>query len=178
MTTYVAVLGLYLVGMFLVGLYGRKYSGTTDSFLTSGKRGTLMLVTASFMASHFGAGFVVGGAEHGAGVGMGGIWYGIACSLSYVVFGAIMSKRLYREGYMTVSDLLSKRYGDNFTANGYAVLNAIASVGIMAGQRLLQALGMDGVTGAVVCTAVVIVYSTTSGLWGVMMTDLIQMVIG
>jgi SSS family solute:Na+ symporter len=183
MATYVVVLGLYLAGMFVVGFFGRKYSETTDGFLTSGKRGTLMLVTASFMASHFGAGFVVGGAEQGAKVGLGGIWYGIACSLSYVVFGAIMSKRLYREKYMTVSDLLSKRYGDNFTANGYAILNAIASVGIMAGQimagqRLLQALGMDGVTGAIVCTVVVILYSAMSGLWGVMMTDFIQMSIG
>jgi SSS family solute:Na+ symporter len=183
MTIQMAVLGGYLIGMLAVGFYGRKYSETTDGFLTSGKRGTLLIVTASFMASHFGAGFVVGGAEQGAKVGLGGIWYGIACSLSYVVFGALMSKRLYKEGYMTVSDLLSKRYGDNFTANGFAVFNSIAGVGIMAGQimagqRLLQALGMDGFTGAIVCTIIIIVYSAMSGLWGVMMTDLIQMAIG
>ena len=183
MTVYVVILGLYLAGMFAVGLYGRKYSGTTDGFLTAGRQGTMALITASFMASHFGAGFVVGGAEYGASVGFSGIWYGLACSLSYVVFGVFMSKRLHKEGYMTVSDLLTHRYGNNFTANGFAIFNSVAAVGIMAGQimagqRLFQALGMDGFTGALVCTIIVIVYSAMAGLWGVLMTDLIQMIIG
>lgn len=179
---YAVVLGLYLFSMFCVGIYGRKYAENTESFLTSGKRGTLALVTASYMASHVGAGFVVGGAEHGAQYGMGGIWFGVACALSYIVFALIMVKKIYRAGYITVADLLRERYGDNVVANGYAFFNSIASVGIiagqiMAGQRLLQAVGMDGLTGAIVCTVIVILYSSLSGLWGVLMTDLIQMIV-
>jgi len=180
---YFVVIGVYFAIMVGYAIYGTRYAKTTNDFLTSGRRGTLLLVTASFMASHFGAGFVVGGAEQGARVGLSGIWYGLACSLSYFVFGIFMARRIYRDGYMTVPDLLTKRYGDNFTANGFAVFNSIASVGIiagqvMAGQRLLQALGFDAFTGAILFMVVVIAYCAMSGLWGIMATDVIQMVIG
>ncbi|MDR1730729.1 MAG: sodium:solute symporter family protein [Synergistaceae bacterium] len=181
--TFIVILGLYLVGMFAVGVYGSRYAKDTNSFLTSSKRGTLAIVTASYMASHFGAGFVVGGAEQGAQIGIGGIWFGFAMALSYVVFGLVMARGIYRAGYITVADLLYKTYGDRVTSTGYAIFNSIASVGIiagqiMAGQRLLQAVGLDGFTGAAIVTIVVIVYSAMSGLWGVMMTDFIQMIVG
>jgi SSS family solute:Na+ symporter len=169
--------------MFGFAIYGMRYAKTTDSFLTGARRGTLLVVASSYMASHFGAGFVIGGAEYGARFGLSGVWYGLACSLSYVVFGLLMVKRIYREGHITVPDLLRKRYGDNVTASGFAAINTFACIGIiagqiMAGQRLLQALGMDAFTGAVLFMVIVIAYCALSGLWGIMVTDVIQTAIG
>lgn len=176
-------MSIYLIGMFLIGLYGRKHTESLGGFLAAGKVGGLVIITSSYMASHFGAGFVVGGAESGVKFGIAGVWFGIAMCMSYIVFGLFLAKRVYRGGYITIPDFLKRRYGDDLTSTGFAVINTIAAVGIiagqiMAGQRLLAAFGLDPIKGAIIFTCVVIAYSAMSGLWGVLVTDMVQMIIG
>lgn len=178
MTIYI-ILFIYLACMLAIGIYGRKYSNNLNEFLVAGKQGTMLMVTASFMASHIGSGFVVGGAENAAIWGIGGVWYGLACAFSYFLFAALVARRVFRANYMTIPDYLSKRYGDKFTQVSFAAVDILASTGIiggqiMAGQRLFQALGMNGVIGAIITTIVVIGYASISGLWGVLMTDVVQ----
>lgn len=177
------VIAVYLIGMFFIGLYGRKHTESLGGFLAAGKVGGLVLVTSSYMASHFGAGFVVGGAESGVKYGISAAWFGIAMCMSYIVFAMFLVKRVYRGGYITIPDFLKRRYGDDLTSTGFAIINTIAAIGIiagqlMAGQRLLAAFGLDPVKGAIIFTCVVIAYSAMSGLWGVLVTDMIQMILG
>lgn len=173
------ILGIYMIGMVAIGLAGRKYGGNMKDFMTAGKQGTLLMVTGSYIGSHIGNGIVVGGAEYGAVYGVGGMWYGIGAALSYFLFAAFMAKLVYRGNFVTLSDMLESRYGDKVTTILMAVLNATANTAVMAGQimagkRLFEYIGLNPVVGAVVTTLIVIAYSSMSGLWGVMMTDVIQ----
>lgn len=179
MTLTIVVLVVYLIFMFVVGIYGRKYASTMGDFLTAGRQGTLLMVAASYTASHVGNGFVVGGAENGANYGIGGVWFGIAMALSYFLFATI-ARRMYRGGYVTLSDFFLERYGDNTPKVIFSVVNIFSSVGIVGGQilagvKLFEALGLNGTLGAVVITVIVVIYSSISGLWGVLMTDVVQM---
>lgn len=57
-----------------------------------------------------GNGIVVGGAQYGADYGIGGVWFGLGACLSYVLFATVMSRLLYRRGYLTIPDLIRDRY--------------------------------------------------------------------
>lgn len=75
--------------------------------------------------------------------------------------------------------MLEQRYGDKVTTILMAVLNGAANTAVMAGQimagkRLFEYIGVNPVLGAIITTLIVIIYSSMSGLWGVMMTDVIQ----
>ena len=98
------------VVMVGIGLAGRKYGGSMNDFMTAGKQGTLLLVTGSYIGSHIGNGIVVGGAEYGAVYGIGGMWFGVGAALSYLLFSAVMSRRVYRGNCVTLSDMLEQRY--------------------------------------------------------------------
>lgn len=183
MNIILVILALYLIAMFCVGIYGRRYIKNFSDFIAAGRRGTLLMICSSFMASAFGGGFVVGGAEHGAAVGIGGSWYGIANSFQYWCFLLIV-REVFRMGKISIPDLLEEKYGkDRFISNGFALINIFASTGIvggqiMAGQRLLQGIGVEPTIGAIVSTLITIIYSAVSGLWGVLATDVLQIIIG
>ena len=111
------------------------------------------------------------------------MWYGVGGGLSQMLYGIVLATILYRaslkHGVLTVSDELNRRYGQKITGLLFAIVTGFACVSIMAGQvtagkRLFEYFGMNGTIGAFLMTAVVLVYASLSGQWGVMMTDLIQ----
>lgn len=178
----VVVMVLYLAGMLAVGFYGKKYANSFEDYLTAAKQGTFMMVCGSYIGSHIGNGIVVGGAEYGAMYGIGGIWYGVGSALGYILFAFILSKMLYRSSELTMSDVLNKRYGARITGTIFAVVNALAGMSIMAGQiiagrNLFAYFGMNATLGAVAVCVIVFIYSSLSGQWGVLMTDMIQVAI-
>lgn len=182
LTLVIIFMVIYMVAMFFIGLYGRKYSSTNKDAMTAAGQGTLLLVTGSYLGAHLGNGVVVGGAQYGAVYGLGGFWYGAGAAVSYVLFGVVMAKILYRKKCITFPDVFQERYGDKITVSMIAVLNIASEIALVAGQilagkLLFEYLGLNGFLGALLTAGVVVIYSTMSGLWGVMMTDVIQSVL-
>lgn len=179
MTTIIIIMVLYLAGMILIGLKGRKYSGSMKEFLTAGKSGGMVMLIGAYIGAHIGNGIVVGGAEYGANIGIAGFWYGLGACASYVLFSLVMSKKVYRGGYVTIPDMIVDRYNSKTASVIVAVLNICASLGItaaqlMAGASLFKYIGLDPTLGAVVTAIIVFFYCSISGMWGVMATDTIQ----
>lgn len=179
MTLIVVFVALYMLAMVGIGLYGKKHVHNFDDFLTTGKRATMLMIAGSAIGAQIGSGFVVGGAQNGADLGLGGAWYGIGCGISYIIIGFALTKFVYSNGYVTLSDYFEKRYGGKVTRLIYSIATPIGSIAslaaqIMAGSAIFVALGMDGTLGAVAATIVVLAYSCLSGLWGAQMTSVIQ----
>lgn len=177
-----AVLAIYLIGMLFIGWLGRNTSSTFEDFVTAARKGSFLMVCGSYIGSHIGNGVVVGGAESGAKLGLAGVWFGMGACLSYIVFAFVIAKKLYRSNCLTLSECLDKRYGGHITGTLFAVINCGAAISIMAGQiiagkNLFAYLGLDPMLGAISCLIVVFIYAYMSGQWGVMMTDLIQVII-
>lgn len=178
-TIILVIMAIYLAGMLWIGLKGRKYSETNKDFMTAAKQGSMLLVVGSYLGSHLGNGVVVGGAQYGALYGIGGLWYGAGAALSFVLFALVMSKIVYKKGYLTLPDVLSDRYGGKVVSVLIAILHyctmiAICAGQIMAGRLLFEYVGLPGTAGAAITFIIVIGYSTMSGLWGVLMTDVVQ----
>ena len=179
LTLTAIILVVYLFGMMFIGWLGRGTSQNFEEFATAAKKGSLLMVTGSYLGSHIGSGVVVGGAENGALYGIGGVWYGLGACLSYIVFAIVVAKKLYRSNSLTLSECLDKRYGGSITGTFFALINCGAAISIMAGQivagrNLFEYIGVNPVIGAIACVVVVMIYASMSGQWGVMMTDVIQ----
>ena len=182
MAIIIAVLVIYIIGMLAIGFMGKKNSESMTEFLTAGRSGGMFVMVCTYIGAHVGNGIVVGGAQYGADYGIGGIWFGLGACLSYILFATVMSRLLYRNGYITIPDLIRDRYQSKFASVLMAVLNICATLGIMAAQimagaALFSALGLNPTLGAVVLAIVVFIYCSISGMWGVMMTDSVQTVV-
>ena len=169
-------------GMLAIGLAGKKNSGTMTEMLTAGRSGGLFVMVCTYIGANVGNGTIVGGAQNGAEYGIGGIWWNLGGVFSTLLFALVMSRMLYRKGYVTIPDLIRDRYQSQTASVLMAILNICATLGIMAaqimaGSALFGALGLNPTLGAVLVGVVVFFYSAISGMWGVMMTDSVQTVI-
>ena len=126
MAIIIAVLIIYIVGMLAIGFMGKKSSESMNEFLTAGRSGGMFVMVCTYIGAHVGNGIVVGGAQYGADYGIGGIWYGLGACLSYILFATVMSRLLYRNGYLTIPDLIRDRYQSKFASVLMAVLNICA----------------------------------------------------
>ena len=182
MAIIITILVLYMGGMLAIGFMGKKSSSSMNEFLTAGKSGGMFVMVCTYIGAHVGNGIVVGGAQYGADYGIGGVWFGLGACLSYVLFATVMTRLLYRRGYLTIPDLIRDRYQSKFASVLMAVLNICATLGIMAAQimagaALFSALGLNPTLGAVLLAIVVFIYCSISGMWGVMMTDSVQTIV-
>ena len=181
-TVLAIVLVVYFAAMIGIGLLGRKYAKSYDSFISAGRSAGVLMIIGSAVGSQIGNGFVVGGAGGGAATGLSGAWYGIACGLGYLCIAVLLNKIVYAKGFISLPEFLEERYGDKVTSIVFSIATVLSYIGniaaqIIADSALFQAFGLDGRLGAVVITLVVLVYSTLSGLWGAFATSVVQVFI-
>lgn len=176
------VLIVYFVGLFGVGLYATRFIGSNTDFLLAGRRLGPVLATATLCATHFGGGFVLGSGEWGFTHGMTGIAYAAGVGLSLVLLGFVAARKMRRLAMFTVPDYLELRYNSKLARLLGTLLSLVAIVGIIgaqvwAAQGALSILGVDPTWAAVAATLMFIVYTAMSGLWGVTLTDAVQLAI-
>lgn len=172
----------YFAGLFAVGIYATRFIGSNTDFLLAGRRLGPLLATATLCATHFGGGFVLGSGEWGFEYGTTGIAYAVGVGLSLVLLGFVAARRMRRLAMFTVPDYLEIRYRARTVRILGTLLSLIAIVGIIgaqvwAAQGALGILGIDPTWAAVAATLLFIVYTAMSGLWGVTLTDALQLAI-
>ncbi len=176
------IVSFYFALIFGVGIYATRFVKDSTDFLLAGRRLGLLLATAALAATHFGGGFVVGTGEWGYTYGLTGMAYAVGVGLALLVLAIVAAKRMRRLGLVTVPDYLEHRYNSKTARLLGALLSLIAIIGILgaqvwASQGALSILGIDPVTAAVIATLIFIVYTAASGLWGVTLTDAVQLAI-
>ncbi|MDI6638093.1 MAG: sodium:solute symporter family protein [Bacillota bacterium] len=176
------IMVIYMAAMLMVGLVVSRYVRNVTDFLLAGRRLGFFLATATLAATHLGGGFILGSGEYGYKYGLGGIWYGAACGLGLIILGLFLAKKLRALALYTAPDYLEMRYGGKTVRVLAALLSLIALVGILAAQvkaaeGVMVTLGFNPVGGAVAATVIFIIYTAMAGLWGVTITDFIQVII-
>ena len=176
------IVGLYFTLIFGVGIYATRFVKDSTDFLLAGRRLGLVLATAALAATHFGGGFVVGTGEWGYTYGLTGMAYAVGVGLALLILAMVAARRMRRLGLVTVPDYLEHRYNSKTARLLGALLSLVAIIGILgaqvwASQGALSILGIDPVTAAVIATLLFIVYTAASGLWGVTLTDAVQLAI-
>jgi solute:Na+ symporter, SSS family len=183
-----SVVAAYFLVNLLIGLYYRKKaSASTGDFFVSGRQVTWWLAGTSMVATTFAADtpLWVTGQVVRHGVAANWFWWSFLFSGMMTVF---FFARLWRRAeIITDVELVELRYAGKPAAflRGFRALyfglliNCIILGWVnLAMEKILgTALNVPKFWAVVICMAITAVYTSISGLWGVLWTDLVQFVL-
>src|SRR6476619_4590094 len=185
------VIGGYFLFNLAIGLYyARRARGSTTEFFLSGRDVPWWLAGTSMVATTFAADtpLVVTGMVARYGIAGNWLWWNMAASGMLTVF--VYARLWRRAGVMTDVEFAELRYSGRPAAflRGFRALylgipiNCIIIGWVnLAMMKILQVtLGLDAGSALRVLLALLIFtafYTTLAGLWGVLVTDLVQFVL-
>ena len=185
------VIALYfLVNLGIGFYYYRKASGSVGEFFISGRSVPWWLAGTSMVATTFGADtpLVVTGLVYKYGVAGNWFWWSFALSGMLTVF--FFARLWRRAGVITDMELAELRYSGKPAAflRGFRALYLALPVNTiimgwvnLAMVKILQlTLGIDKFHALLITlgiAAFILMYATTSGLWSVLWTDVIQFIL-
>jgi len=182
--TVLIIVGIYFVVMIAIGFYAMKRNKKASDFLVAGRKVNLPMTAATLAAVQIGAGVVLGGAYNGSQMGVWpGMWYSLGCGGGLIVAGLLFAKKLRNKNGIVPMDYYERRYGENKWVRLWAWISNVPSLlGIFIAQLLacgsiLAGFGIPFYTGVIICAVVIMLYSTLGGMWGVVITDAVQVAI-
>jgi SSS family solute:Na+ symporter len=174
------IISVYFVAMIIIGVVSRKKARGIDDFFVAGRKGGVLLITGSLLATIVGGSATVGMAGLGFSRGLTGAWWLLVGSIGLVVLGFFFAKKVRGFGLYTLPELVAKQY-DGRVGLAASVLIIIAWVGIIAAQIIASGtiLGVLGIgtplMWMVVFTIIFVTYSVLGGQQAVIRTDTVQM---
>jgi len=181
------IVGLYFLASLLIGLYyTRRASKSTDEFFGAGRNLTWWLAGTSMVATTFSSDTPLAVTEmvYNHGVAGNWLWWNFVFSGMLTVF---FYARLWRRvGVLTDIEFTELRYGGKPAAflRGFRALylGVLINSVIMGWVNSAMAtiinvtLGIDRWKAIAVCLIITVIYSSLSGLWGVVVTDFFQFI--
>lgn len=182
-----SIVGLYLLGTMIAGLWVRKYVHRVEDFLVAGREMNLYLGIASLAATEFGVITCMYAAQGGYTQGFAGALPGVCQAVAMFVIGStgFCVNRLRDSGAMTLPELFEKRFGRlvRWLSGVVIVAGGLLNMGVflkIGGQFLCLATGMDLGNLVMIMTALLImvaVYTILGGMLSVLVTDFLQFVV-
>jgi solute:Na+ symporter, SSS family len=180
-TVVLLVCCAYFLIMILVGILVMARNRKASDFLIAGRKLNLLFTVATLSAVQIGAGIILGGSSTGASMGVWpGMWYSLGCGGGLILAGILVAGKLRQKENFVPLDFFEKRYGSNKWIRLWAWISNVPSLlGIFIAQLLacgniLSGFGVPFYRGVIICAMVILVYSTLGGLWGIVLTDVIQ----
>jgi len=178
---YLAVVVVYLLVLFAIGLSKMRSVKTQEDFMVAGRNTSWLLLAGTLVCTWIGSGSLFGGAGLAFRMGFAelwmsaGAWVGIAC----VYF---LAHRVRRIAQYTLSDILETRYNKWARILGTLSITiaylTIAGYQFRGGGRLINLLtGMDPLYGGMITCAIAISFTVIAGLVSIIAFDIINGVI-
>lgn len=184
MTTLALFVILYMVISIGIGLYASLRVHNSSDYVVAGRSLPIYITIATVFATWFGSEAVLGIPATFIESGLGGIVadpFGAGLCLIFV--GVFFAARLYRMKLLTIGDFFRQRYGRSVELL-VAIAICISYLGWVSAQ--IVALGLvinlvsDGAismeVGMLVGIGAVLIYTIFGGMWSVVITDFVQMV--
>ncbi len=182
------VIALYFAVNLAIGFsYMRRASGDVSEFFLSGRSVSWWLAGTSMVATTFGADtpLVVTGLVYSGGIQGNWIWWSFALSGMLTVF--FFAPLWRRAQVLTDMEFTEIRYTGRPASflRGFRALylalpvNTIIMgwVNLAMAKILALTLGFSKLQAVFVCLSITLLYSTISGLWAVLWTDMVQFVL-
>jgi len=180
-TVVILVCCAYFGIMILIGIFVMARNRKASDFLVAGRKLSLPFTVATLSAVQIGAGIILGGSSTGASMGIWpGMWYSLGCGGGLIIAGILVAGKLRQKENFVPLDFFEKRYGSNKWIRLWAWISNVPSLlGIFIAQLLacgniLSGFGIPFYKGVIICAMVILIYSTLGGLWGIVLTDVIQ----
>ena len=178
-TVIVTICVVYFLVMIGTGIYASRKNKKASDFLVAGRKLNTPMTAITLAAVQIGVGIVLSSATNGYNDGVWpGIYYSIGCGGGLILAGLLTALR-QEEGYVPL-DFFAKRYGDSKGIRFWAWISNVPSLlGIFIAQLLacggiLAGFGIPFEAGVVITAVVILIYCTVGGMWGVVLTDVIQ----
>ena len=184
-TLDLVIVGLYLIAMVSIGVYFvRRIQNTEDYYVADHSFGPLVLM-ATVCATIIGGSGLMGRAGKAYSGGFMAIMTALPYLLGMFIFSGIsgrISDVGFRHNITSIPELFDRRFGKTAKLM-LAALIAFTMMGTVASQvraagTIINLLGGDvGLTyeiGALIACVVFMLYTATSGLFGVVYTDVFQ----
>src|SRR6201997_3758253 len=181
---WIVIAAYFLVNLAIGFHYYRKASGSVGEFFISGRSVPWWLAGTSMVATTFGADtpLVVTGLVYKYGIAGNWFWWSFALSGMMTVF--FFARLWRRAGVLTDMEFAELRYAGRPAAflRGFRALYLALPVNtiIMGWVNLAMAkileltLGIHKMEAVMFCLGMTVLYTTISGLWAVLWTDLLQ----
>lgn len=180
-TIVVTVCIIYFVAMVLIGVIAARRNKATSDYLVAGRKLNVTMTAITLAAVQIGVGIVLSSATNGYNDGVWpGMYYAFGCGGGLIIAGLVTTKKLReQEGYVPL-DYFAQRYGESRGIRLWAWISNVPSLlGIFIAQLLaaggiLSGFGLSFRTGVVLTAVVILIYCTIGGMWGVVLTDVVQ----
>ena len=184
---WIVVAGYFLINL-LIGLYYRKKaSASTSDFFVSGREVSWWLAGTSMVATTFAADTPLWVTGQVVRHGVAGNWFWWSFLFSGMMTVFFFARMWRRAEIITDVELVELRYAGKPAAflRGFRALyfglliNCIVLGWVnLAMEKILgTSLNIPKFWAVVICMAITAVYTSISGLWGVLWTDLVQFVL-
>jgi len=174
------VIFAYFSLMLFVGWRSRRQSA--ESYWVAERRYSTSRVTASLVATIFGASSTMGIIGLGYSRGLTGAWWSLIGGIALIPFGFLLASRVRALRVYTLPDILKKAYGDKVAVPA-GLMIAVAWCGVIAAQMIAGGRLLSGVFSfdfqpALGIVAVVfVVYTFWGGQLSVIRTDFWQLML-
>jgi len=176
-----AVVVVYLLFMIGIGVYVYRKVPSFEEFMVAGRSMTTPILVCTLASTYYGLEDLFGTSEFAYNDGIVAYFGYTLLSLSIYVFAAFaLAKRLRREKFISLPEILKRYYGRDASILGAVASFAysIPALSLFALGRVCEVtLGIDAWVGALVLGAVALAYTLLGGLWAVAITDTIQFVL-
>lgn len=179
------ILGIYLVGMVLVGVLCVRKVKNANDYYTAGRSFGPFVLMATVCTTIIGGSGLMGRAGVAYSSGFKAILTAIPYLLGMFIFSGIsgrISDIGFKYGLTSIPELFERRFGKTAKLI-LSVMIAFTMMGTVASQVTATAtiinmlggeIGISYEMGAFIACVVFIVYTATSGLFGVVYTDVLQ----
>ena len=193
------ILVIYLLGTLVLGLWLARRNRSEDDYFVAGRSLNGWLAGASMAATTFSIDTPLYVAGLVGTRGLAGNWEWWSFGLAHVAMAVVFAPLWRRSGVMTDAAFTELRYGGapaawlrgikafllalpvNCIGIGYAFLamrKVVEALGIVSNQPVASLGGVpDTVVLLAVVAALVLVYTVAGGLWAVVITDFVQLVL-
>lgn len=169
--------------MIPIGIYASRRIKTSKDFVLAGRRLPFTMAMATVFATWFGSeSFMGAGSRMADGGFMSVIEDPFGAALCLVLIGFFFAKKLYAQNNLTIGDYFHERYNKTVaTLLSLAIILTyfgwVAAQFIALGIILNMLLGIPAITGMILASIIIIVYTYVGGMWSVSITDTVQMAV-
>lgn len=180
----IVIIGVYMAGTLLLGLYCTRFVGNAEDFFVAGKALPFWAIGFSIVVSDIGAtDFVaVAGAAYRNGVAAANFdWMGSMPAMVIAAF--LFVPYFWRSGVFTIPEFLGRRYNSavQFINALIWVIFLFMMLAVMqwltADKLMFTVLGWNKYVALWVVAAVTGIYTFSGGLTAVVFTDVVQLVV-
>jgi SSS family solute:Na+ symporter len=176
------IIAIYFLAIIGIGVWSKRRARSQNGFFVAHRRGTLLLITGSLIATAIGGSATVGMAGLGFTQGLTGAWWLLVGSIGLLILGVFFAGKVRGAALYTLPELIERQY-DRRMSLAASILIVIAWVGVVAGQivaagTVLSILGIGSVAfWMTVFTIVCVVYAILGGQFSIIRTDVFQAVL-